>query len=842
MFMLKSIFGKIWGDQDNVELIQIPAGALYLVRPSSVKGSRECIYKDAVATIRRTSTEHNYQLVVTRAYDEGEQQLLDENDESDDERSFLIDQSLELRTAQSPDADPTFTWRDLSGVADSEDLLEFVMDDAVVNSVTRSIFEVTFLQCVYERKFGVNHEQATDEDLEKLKYKVQGASTTPLYPQAPASTAAAVQQNPKPKSSDADNLADNMAALGVTNANSSTSSSVQSPPATPKAAAKGKAKKAASPAPPAKPIVPEAPTESFPVEGEPDILLETVADLYLYDQNNGLFMSQEKGVSAQVAEAGRFTYWLSVSSPTRRWLSQRVEASMNINFASDSLSAVWNYFDNERRCYSWLLRFRSKEEYEAYQHGFAKLMWETLNEEKWEKAKTDDQQYLQDAYDDDVEMTNADEESDSEAEAERQVDRYVRDDDDEREVGDSLQATQEEEEELEEMLQEEEEDDAKNQGDAPAGMPSGPNEREQNSQLAVGYKFDRSFVVRGNRIGVFKHTEDDQLEFATTINNIQTPKGRDFNPRKVMLHEQDSTMVMMDPSNQHSLFKMDLEYGKIVDEWQVHENVSVDNVVPNSKYAQTTAEQTMIGHSHNGIFRIDPRLSGTKMVDSQFKQYATKNDFSGAATDERGRLAIASSKGDIRLFDQIGKNAKTALPALGDPIVGVDVTADGRYVVATCKTYLLLIDTLIGDGRYKGELGFDRSFPKESKPIPRRLQLKPHHVAYMDEEISFTPARFDTPTSGTSSGETSIVTGTGSYIVSWPLERVKKGRTDGYILRKLGDKVVEDNFTFGSSNNIIVAMPQDLQLHRKTQLQKPSRQSLLATPRQSRSSIVDQRY
>lgn len=38
-------------------------------------------YKDAVATIRRTTTERNYQLVITRAYEEGEEQLLEEDDE-----------------------------------------------------------------------------------------------------------------------------------------------------------------------------------------------------------------------------------------------------------------------------------------------------------------------------------------------------------------------------------------------------------------------------------------------------------------------------------------------------------------------------------------------------------------------------------------------------------------------------------------------------------------------------------------------------------------------------------------------------------------------------------------
>jgi len=53
-----------------------------------------------------------------------------------------------------------------------------------------------------------------------------------------------------------------------------------------------------------------------------------------------------------------------------------------------------------------------------------------------------------------------------------------------------------------------------------------------NSQLAVGYK-DRSFVVRGNKIGVFRHNEKDGLDFATTIKNISNSKGKQLNPSKV---------------------------------------------------------------------------------------------------------------------------------------------------------------------------------------------------------------------------------------------------------------------------------------------------------------------
>lgn len=59
------------------------------------------IFKDAVATIRRTGQEYQYQLVVQRAYEEGEEELAEEEDDEGatdaldkDERVFLLDQAL----------------------------------------------------------------------------------------------------------------------------------------------------------------------------------------------------------------------------------------------------------------------------------------------------------------------------------------------------------------------------------------------------------------------------------------------------------------------------------------------------------------------------------------------------------------------------------------------------------------------------------------------------------------------------------------------------------------------------------------------------------------------------
>lgn len=66
-----------------------------------------------------------------------------------------------------------------------------------------------------------------------------------------------------------------------------------------------------------------------------------------------------------------------------------------------------------------------------------------------------------------------------------------------------------------------------------------------------------------------------------------------------------------------------------------------------------------------------------------------------AATDGNGRLVGCSNKADIRLFPIIGKQANILIWNLGDMIIGLDVTANGRYVLATFKQHLLLIDKIL---------------------------------------------------------------------------------------------------------------------------------------------------
>ncbi|ORY84435.1 VID27 cytoplasmic protein-domain-containing protein [Protomyces lactucae-debilis] len=759
MFALRSLSKKLFGTDTKLEICTIAAGQLYLVRPGGIKGFTECIFKDAQATIRRTNTPYHYQLVIERAFEEGEEDLEEDGlgDDDRDLKSYLLDESIRFCTSDK-DGCTIFQWRDVDG--DMGDSYTFVCDPST-KPEEAATFELVAVQCLYERKYRKSYEEATEEELEEFRLDSVASPVTSL-PTSPGET-------------------------------KQTFRTLETSPS--------KNKQLAST--PAAVSAPSNATEE---------LVTVQAELHLFDASAAVFVLQHELVTATVSETGKWEYWLSIrdalEAEGKLWLGQPMEAEMNPVFNYEQLCFIWNYYDDDSNAFSWLLKFKDAKELEKFQEGVMRALWEHLNELRWGKQKDDERAYLMSLQEEDEEMEQFEEEEEageSEDEQDAPVPAYYDED--------------EEEDEVPEMT---------GQG--------------ENSQLAVGYKHDRSFVVRGDKIGVFRHTDDNKLEFATSINKVQKLKGAKFNPSKVMLHNEDTNMILQDPNDSQHLFKMDLEYGKVVEEWKVHDDVPLHTFTAAFKYAGMTSEQTLVGLSKTGLYRIDPRLAGTKLVDSEYKQYKSANDFSAAATTEAGHIAVASAKGDIRLYDRLGINAKTALPPMSAPIIGMDVSADGKWVLATTKTYILLIDTTIQEGKNAGSSGFTKSFGKDSKPRPRILQLEPEHVAMMQGKLSFTPAKFN---AGVDTKETSIVTSTGPFVISWTLNQVvNKSQAHKYRIRKYAEEVKADNFKFGSDKNVIVALPNDVSMVSRRSLKNPTRESLSTPVRQlrSRSSIVNSPY
>jgi len=245
----------------------------------------------------------------------------------------------------------------------------------------------------------------------------------------------------------------------------------------------------------------------------------------------------------------------------------------------------------------------------------------------------------------------------------------------------------------------------------------------------------------------------------------------------------------------------------------------VNELFPVTKYAQTTPGDTVLGLNKLGFVYIDPRLPKEKMVHplSYFYKPTSRPNLSCATTTNNGQMVVGTKSGEIRLFSEkqmttekkefdTAPKAKTALPGFGDPIIGVDVTANGHWILATCKTYLLIIPTQLSNGKS----GFETPMGKE-KPSPRRLQLRKEHIAQMGGKISFTPARFNTGTNL----ETSIVTSSGPFIVTWNFRKVKQNKLNEYQIKQYKETVVADQFRYGNDQAIVVATSNNVSMARK---------------------------
>ncbi|CAG8702960.1 22345_t:CDS:10 [Dentiscutata erythropus] len=348
MFMIKSLGKLICGDPDNPELNQISNGELYLVRPNSPKGNRECIFREAQAIIRRTGNEWQYQLVVDRIFEEGEEELISEG-ESDEEsqgKVFLIDESLEFRKGQIEGL-TTFARRDLTG--DPDDLFEFVCE---VNTTahTTNAFEYT-LQLHVRAKYRKSREEANEQDLQSFIYVPQTEKRSPS--KVPQSISTPLNDTPVSAST-----------TPVRSIRSET-----------------------SPSTPTRQIAsfdfPDAPSEI-------ESIISVPVELHVFDANDGTFLLMSQNATAGIMKGKKFE-------------------GQFLFHTSTHICFIWCYsdgkflIDESDGISSFLIRLRDLEGEANFKKKFAQAMYETLNEVR---AKEEQESFMN-AYQEDVEMTDA---------------------------------------------------------------------------------------------------------------------------------------------------------------------------------------------------------------------------------------------------------------------------------------------------------------------------------------------------------------------------------------------------------------------------------------------------
>jgi len=349
----------------------VPDGQLYLVRPLSPKGYSELIYKDAGISVRRTGTEYNYQLVVTRVFEEGEAELLAEEEggeqslQDENEQSFLLDEALQFRVTIRDTGEKVFAWRDLDGSAG--DLWEFVCDFNT-KPETVEAFQIAAFRCQFERKFKKPADEATEEELTEFSFLDEPIpAASPIL--APSSRPPTISPSPTSTRLQSDAVAAETAVMS------------------PKALSKA----------PAKPQIDTA--------GRDELARER-GELHLYDTEARTFVLHDDTIELTIFDLGGYNYWLKIAGNKGALVGRSVTDDLAPVFNFEYLSFIFNVFEEGGSARSWLLRVKDQNVLDRVQQGVMQGLWEHQNRAKWSKNSEAEQQYLIDTLND-LELTDA---------------------------------------------------------------------------------------------------------------------------------------------------------------------------------------------------------------------------------------------------------------------------------------------------------------------------------------------------------------------------------------------------------------------------------------------------
>ncbi|KAJ4748030.1 hypothetical protein LUZ62_082435 [Rhynchospora pubera] len=322
--------------------------------------------------------------------------------------------------------------------------------------------------------------------------------------------------------------------------------------------------------------------------------------------------------------------------------------------------------------------------------------------------------------------------------------------------------------------------------------------------LALG-ALDNSFLVGKAGIQVVKnfshgvHGKGVAVKFSAPGSSNQNLFST---PKKALLMRAETNMLLMSPANEgkpHTtgVNQIDIETGRVVTQWKFEKDgadITMRDITNDSKGAQLDpSESTFLGLDDNRLCRWDMRdrhgivqnladsAADTPVLNwTQGHQFARGTNFQCFASTGDGSIVVGSIDGKIRLYSKSSmRMAKTAFPGLGSPITHVDVTYDGKWILGTTDTYLVLICTIFIDKDGKEKTGFGGRMGNRIA-APRLLKLTPldSHLAGVNNK--FRGGQFSWVTEN-GKQERHLVATVGKFSIIWNFEQVKKSNHECYL-------------------------------------------------------------
>ncbi|KAK9942109.1 hypothetical protein M0R45_007797 [Rubus argutus] len=308
---------------------------------------------------------------------------------------------------------------------------------------------------------------------------------------------------------------------------------------------------------------------------------------------------------------------------------------------------------------------------------------------------------------------------------------------------------------------------------------------------------DNSFLVNDSGVQVYRNFSHG-IHGKGVVSKFDGGDSKST-PKKALLMRAETNMMLMSPLKEgkpqaNGLQQLDIETGKIVSEWKFEKDgteITMRDITNDTKGSQLDpSESTFLGLDDNRLCQWDMRdrrgivqniasSNSPVLLWSQGHQFSRGTNFQCFASTGDGSIVIGSLDGKIRLYSKTSmRQAKTAFPGLGSPITHVDVTYDGKWVLGTTDTYLVLICTLFTDKDGKTKTGFSGRMGNKI-PAPRLLKLIPldSHLAGADNK--FHGGHFSWVTES-GKQERHLVATVGKFSVIWDFQQVKNSAHECY--------------------------------------------------------------
>ena len=323
----------------------------------------------------------------------------------------------------------------------------------------------------------------------------------------------------------------------------------------------------------------------------------------------------------------------------------------------------------------------------------------------------------------------------------------------------------------------------------------------KNKLMTQAFKFDKAFLIKDNNSIDVLNLEEGNNNINKTTSFIPFKNNTNVQISEAKMFSGDNHILFKDKINEDTLWEYDLNKESIVQEWKCGDNgAKLIDFTHSKKLGQLSPYCDIYGINKNKIFSMDGRVNRpNKIVEDKIYGPGASKDFTCIGTPEFEAFATGSKDGNIRLYNDISKNAKTLIPCYGDPIISIDITKNGDYLLVTCEKYLMLINTR---GEHN-ENAFTVSL-RRARRKPITLKMSPEDVVNRQlGEDNYTPAKFDI---NKSTNETIITSSLGPYIIVWNFEQVKKGIINSYQVKNVNEYVIGNTTKF-NKNKLIVTMP-----------------------------------